>query len=206
MQTIFKILLQGFIYVFTLSLCVVVALALYLTGLVQGYNFGKSDTEIRFVELINDEIAQSRENNNNLQLPTPIPKREQTLYQKVVWGGPDLWKAVNKRRSEFGVNPLKQKDELCTIASIRLNELLELGKLDGHAGFSNIKDKRPDLSWIFESYSTVAEFLATGGFSAQETVNMWENTLGHKKILDGGEFVWGCIYAQESFAVGIVAY
>jgi uncharacterized protein YkwD len=113
---------------------------------------------------------------------------------------------VNKRRQELGVNQLSQKDELCTIASIRLNELLELGKLDGHEGFGNMKERRPDLKDIFENYSNVSEFLAYGGESASETVSLWENTLAHKKILTGGEYVWGCIYAQNSFAVAITAF
>jgi uncharacterized protein YkwD len=62
------------------------------------------------------------------------------------------------------------------------------------------------LKWIFEKYSVVAEFLAMGGDSPQETVSLWDNTLGHKKLLDGGEYVWGCIYAQSTFAVAITAY
>ncbi len=100
----------------------------------------------------------------------------------------------------------RQRDELCTISSIRLNELLELEKLDAHEGFTNLEERRPDLAWIFEKYSTIAEFLAQGGDTPQETVSLWENTLGHKKLLTGGEYVWGCIYAQNSFAVAITAF
>jgi len=125
---------------------------------------------------------------------------------QVSWGGPELWAAVNKRRTELGVNPLSQKDELCTIASIRLNELLDLGKLDGHVGFSNLEERRADLKWIFDKYSNMAEFLAVGGKTPEETVSLWENTLGHKKLLTGGEYVWGCIYAQNTFAVAITAF
>lgn len=120
------------------------------------------------------------------------------------WGGPELWTAVNKRRVERGVNPLSQRDEFCTIASIRLNQLLELGKLDGHAGFVPVLD-RSDLKWISEKYN-ISEFLAQGYASPLETVNAWENTLGHKALLAGGEYVWGCIYAQNTFAVAIAAY
>lgn len=122
----------------------------------------------------------------------------------VTWGGPDLWEAVNKRRVEMGVNQLRQKDELCTIASIRLNQLLELGKLDGHAGFVPVLD-RPDLKWISEKYN-ISEFLAQGYSTPQETVKAWENTLGHRALLAGGEYVWGCVYSQNTFAVAIAAY
>jgi len=124
--------------------------------------------------------------------------------KKITWGGPDLWEVVNGRRIEMGVNPLRQRDELCTVASIRLNELLELGKLDGHAGFVPVLD-RPDLKWISEKYN-LSEFLAQGYSSPLETVQAWENTLGHKALLAGGEYVWGCVYAQNTFSVAIAAY
>jgi hypothetical protein len=45
-----------------------------------------------------------------------------------------------------------------------------------------------------------------GGKTPEETVAMWENTLGHKQLLTAGEYVWGCIYAQNTFSVAIAAY
>lgn len=136
----------------------------------------------------------------------PTPTKKLTFNRNVSWGGPELWEAVNKRRQEFGVNPLNSDSNLCTIASLRLNELLELGKLDGHEGFSNLEERRPDLAWIFEKYSSIAEFLLAGADTAAEAVSLWENTLGHKQLLTGGEYVWGCVYAQSSFAVAIAAF
>ncbi len=130
-------------------------------------------------------------------IPAPVVK-------KITWGGPDLWSSVNKRRVELGVNPLNKKDELCTIASIRLNQLLELKKLDGHAGFVPTLD-REDLKWISQKYN-ISEFLAQGYDTPTDTVAAWENTLGHKALLSGGEYVWGCVYAQNTFAVAIAAY
>lgn len=126
------------------------------------------------------------------------------VSQKITWGGPELWEAVNKRRTELGVGKLTRKDELCTIASIRLNQLLDLKKLDGHAGFQPVLD-RNDLKWIGEKYN-VSEYLAEGFGSPTDTVKGWENTLGHRSLLAGGEYVWGCIYSQNSFAVAITAY
>jgi uncharacterized protein YkwD len=139
------------------------------------------------------------------EVPTPVATPKKVASKPPSWGGPQLWEAVNKRRVEFGVNPLKQRDELCTIASIRLNELLELGKLDGHVGFSNLPTQRPDLKWIFEQYS-ISEFLVSGASTPEEAVSLWENTLGHKKLLSGGEYSFGCIYAQNGFGVAIAAY
>jgi len=180
----------------------------YLVGVLQGYKVGQADTEGRIAGIIEQLSLLSAlpSSSGELLTPTQIPTPKKTTPQSISWGGPELWQAVNKRRTEFGVNPLNTRDELCTIASIRLNEQLELGTLDNHEGFTNLKDRRPDLAWIFEKYATIAEFLAQGGKSAAETVSLWENTLGHRKLLTGGEFVWGCIYAQNTFAVAITAY
>ena len=134
---------------------------------------------------------------------TPQPQIQQ---QPITWGGPDLWQAVNSARVQNGVGMLNQADELCTIASIRLNEILELDKLDGHEGFSTMSEKRPDLKWIFEKYGQVAEFLVSGATSPQNAVDLWFNTLGHKKLITGGEYVYGCIYAQAGFGVAITAF
>lgn len=132
---------------------------------------------------------------------------KQNVKQKapeITWGGPELWEAVNKRRIERGVNALSKKDELCTIASIRLNQLLELNNLDGHAGFVPTLD-RLDLKWIKDKYD-ISEFLIMGYQTPLAAVDAWEHTLGHKELLTGGQFVWGCIYAQDTFGVAITAF
>jgi uncharacterized protein YkwD len=137
-------------------------------------------------------------------LASPRKIIKQPVAPKIVWGGIELWNAVNKRRVELGVNPLRQRDELCTIASIRLNQLLELGKLDGHAGFVPTLN-RDDLKWISEKLN-ISEYLIQGYPTPTEAVSAWENTLGHKSLLAGGEYVWGCVYAQNTFGVAIAAY
>jgi len=137
-------------------------------------------------------------------LASPRKIIKQVITPKASWGGPELWTVVNKRRVELGVNPLKQRDELCTIASIRLNQLLELGKLDGHAGFVPVLN-RDDLKWISEKYN-ISEYLIQGYQTPIEAVAAWENTMGHRALLAGGEYVWGCVYAQNTFGVAIAAY
>ncbi len=178
-------------------------LGTYFLGFVDGYNRGILDTR--------ETLISYTQRRTGSVTPSPVPtrvaeKKPTETLPKTDWGGPELWNAVNDKRREYGVNAIQQRDELCTIASIRLNELLELGKLDGHEGFSNMSIERPDLKWIFEKYSVTAEFLAMGGESPEETVSLWDGTLGHKKLLTGGEYVWGCIYAQNTFAVAITAY
>ncbi|OGM08775.1 hypothetical protein A2Z67_01860 [Candidatus Woesebacteria bacterium RBG_13_36_22] len=198
-------IIKVFLFSLALILFITVFIGIYFLGFLSGYNNGISDIEESLVSYTEVKIT----NTPTSIPPTPTPVVRITpkvVAPRVTWGGPELWQEVNKKRLEYGVNPLVQRDELCTVASIRLNELLELGKLDGHEGFSNLSERRSDLKWIFEEYSVVAEFLAVGGESPQETVSLWNSTLGHKKLLEGGEYVWGCIYAQNTFAVAITSY
>jgi hypothetical protein len=194
-----KIVLRVFGISFITILAVVGLLAIFMYG----YSVGVQEENVKVIGVKDEEIKT-----------TPIPENgiTKTVYvtpkpsvPKTSWGGPELWGAVNKRRIEFGVNPLSKKDELCTIASIRLNQILELGKLDGHEGFAKLPESRPDLKWIFEKYN-ISEFLVGGAPSASDAVSLWENSLGHRQLLSGGEYVWGCIYAQNSFGVAITAY
>ena len=183
----------------------------YLQGKYEGHTKTKSTYETYISNLVLGLSNGEPHEESQMLSPTPqdtvtLAKSESGFLRNANWGGPDLWNVVNARRQQFGVNPLDQRDDLCTIASIRLNELLKLGELDGHEGFSNMTERRPDLAPIFQNYSTIAEFLAAGAGSAEETVGLWENSLGHRKLLTGGEYVWGCIYAQNSFAVAISAY
>ena len=202
-----------FLGITTWVLMLIVIGGTYTFGYLQGKyetRFQQEETRKTSVSSIVDNLVDK---DSSQTASTETSVSEQTTQSDTLgtqdsgsWGGPDLWAAVNKRRSEYGVNSLIQRDNLCTIAAVRLNELLELDKLDGHEGFLTINERRPDLAYVFKDYSTVAEFLASGGESAEATVQMWENSLGHKKIVMGGEYVWGCIYAQDTFAVAITAY
>lgn len=193
--------LSGFVLAIV---AVVIILTAFWVGFSRGFIYGK-----------NEQIVQDQKYMSQIASATTIPAATskpvtKVIYvtpvpiRKVTWGGPQLWEAVNKRRIELGVNPLSAKDEICTLSSIRLNEILQLGGLDGHAGFSKLAE-RTDLKPTFEKYN-LSEFLVSGASSPGEAVNLWENTLGHKELLSGGQYVWGCIYAQEGFGVAIAAY
>lgn len=175
-------------------------------GTRNGYNQAIETFNTQFAELESPSPAPI-----NTITPTspPIPLATNSPAipkpQQVNWGGPELWDLVNQTRISNGVNTLQVKPEICTIASIRLNELLELGKLDGHEGFSNLTQNREDLKWIFEKYN-LFEFLVAGAQTPQEAVDAWSNTLAHKLLLSAGEYVWGCIYAQNGFGVAIAAF
>ncbi len=196
--------------VFAAAIVVVVLPSFIIGSFYFGYLFGISYGFNEAVRQISERLSSEKPKASSFQ-PTPTittPKQITPAPRKLTtpsWGGPELWEEVNKRRVELGVNPLSTRNELCTIASIRLNELLLLGTLDGHEGFSNLPERRPDLKWIFEKY-TISEFLVAGAKSAKEAVSLWENTLGHKQLLSGGEYVWGCVYAQSGIGVAIAAY
>jgi len=207
----FKLILFGLInaasIIFIIAVVVTVLLATYLYGYFEGYSNAALESESAISNLL-----------ANLQLEVSSQQAAEDPEEKIIyvkqninttqspnWSGPELWEAVNKRREQLGVSGLANQSELCTIASIRLNEQLELGKLDGHEGFSTLPERREDLKWIFEKYN-ISEFLVSGATSAEEAVSLWENTLGHKKLLTGGEYVWGCTYAQSGFGVAIAAF
>lgn len=183
---------------------IVLIATLFLVGFIRGYGYGKLETDEYYKNLITDKVSSTSKSSPEV-LPTVSLKPKVIVTPKPNWGGPQLWEAVNSRRTQLGVNPLSSKSEVCTIASIRLNQILELGKLDAHLGFSNLPTDRLDLKYIFDKYN-LSEFLVSGAGSAQEAVSLWENTLGHRELLTGGQYVWGCTYAQNGFGVAIAAY
>lgn len=209
-KNVLLIIARTFLISFSTVAFLYVLVVVFSLGYISGFKEGYLETASYYESIPNDRLTQEDEKTpiptQIIVKETPSSREEKSLISTVGWGGPDLWAAVNAKRQEYGVNPLNQADELCTIASVRLNELLNLGRLDGHEGFSNLTDRRPDFEWIFEKYSVVAEFLLAGAKTADEAVSFWENTLAHKKLLTAGEYVWGCIYAQNSFAVAITAY
>jgi len=185
---------------------IVFAGTIFLAGYTSGYNSGKND------QGISDEKSLSQFISSTSKPSSVTPK--QVINTKVIyvtpaptpnWGGPQLWATVNAARVQNGVNPLKVDEGLCTIASIRLNELLQLGSLDNHVGFAAL-ETRTDIKPIFDGFSDVSEFLVSGASSPQNAVDLWYNTLGHKELITGGQYVWGCIYAQNGFGVAITAY
>lgn len=208
MRGAFEIVIGVFYKIFSIFFFIFLALSIYISGFKLGEIFGFKKAQEEMLSL--NKVTSVEDSQSYKEIPkitpAPLPVKTDVAKPKIPdWTGPELWEAVNKARVENGVNPLKQADELCTIASIRLNELLELGKLDGHEGFSNLPERRSDLKWIFEKYN-ISEFLIVGATSPQDAVSSWLNTLGHKKLLTGGEYVWGCTYAQNSFGVAIAAY
>ena len=198
-----SLLVKVFAFAAILVLFVVLMGGMFVVGFQTGWRSASGEYESYLSSLFN-KISTVEVIIEKTPEPTPFPVIRKQVTT-IDWGGPELWEVVNNTRMENGVNAMSQRDELCTIAAIRLNENLVLGELDNHEGFSNMPERRKDLKWIFDKY-VIAEFLVSGADSAQEAVDLWYNTLGHKKLLTGGEYSFGCIYAQNGFAVAIAAY
>lgn len=178
---------------------VLLVLAWGMTLFVAGYVAGVKNAP----QQIEDETGGSE---MIIAQPSPSPAAKTTPQPAPLrpnYSGPELWEAVNKSRIEHGVQPLSQRDILCTIAAIRLAQIRELGKLDGHEGFQGVYDKYKDR---FDMPRSVAEFLISGYPTAEQAVAGWLDTLGHKKLITGGEYVWGCIYAADGFGVAITGF
>lgn len=214
-QTIFKGVAKGFLSSVLIAVLLVLGGAVYLKAFTDGYTarsldaisllgekFSPGPVAVLGVSDTNDDFAEEEGNE------TPIPTvSEATEEPPTSFPGNsiDLWSVINQRRQIRGVNTLTQSSELCTIAEIRINELIALGSLDGHAGFTSLLQKRPDLKPIFESYASVSEFLLFGTSSAQEAVSLWEGAPEHSKLVTSNSYTYGCVQFRNSFAVAITA-
>jgi len=180
-------------------------------GFVAAYLLGKQSSLTHSLNYV--------QSNKNLTIPTatptptvsPIPRdnkgSQQIIYRQSSFSGPELWEAVNKKRVENGVGGLGRNDLLCSIASYRLNQLLGLGKLDNHAGFNELwQNENSQYYWIFQKYNVWEYIIYVPSGTATDAVNWWGDTLGHKTLLDGGQFTIGCTYAQGGFGVAIAGF
>ena len=161
-------------------------LAVYVAGYLHGYVGGREGIN----DIITRQVDRFASASGEEAVPTPTPT---VIYRTPTpvaappvtanFSGPELWDVVNSRRVQNGVGELSAVDEICTIASLRLNELLARGELDGHEGFHTLPERREELQWIYDKYN-LSEFLLSGAESAEDAASLWENTLGHSKTFD----------------------
>lgn len=134
--------------------------------------------------------------------PSPKPSQTQTntpVSARPNFTGQELWQAVQVYRRAHNLPEFQMHPELCTVSAIRLNEQLELGKLDNHAGFQAQSDaffkKNPDWTGINEN-------LAAGYETATQTVEWgWDQSLGHQALIKSREFPYACASASYGFSV-----
>ncbi len=129
-----------------------------------------------------------------------LPKKTTQNY----YTGVELWNEIQKYRTEHGVPEFRQDITLCTIASIRLNQLIELGKLDNHDGFAPLVDQfRNDGRLI---HTNIAENILTGYSTPASAVTAWDGSPGHQSLLKDGAYVFACTAANHGFAVLVAAF
>lgn len=89
---------------------------------------------------------------------------------------------VNQYRRGKGLAPLKMMP-LITAEALKHSKNIADGRVDfGHDGFEGRADK---LMSQIELSNAIAENVAYGKFSAQEVVNRWIQSPGHKKNIEG---------------------
>ncbi len=118
--------------------------------------------------------------------------------------GVELWTEIQKYRVEHGVPQFRQDNTLCTIASIRVNQLLELGKLDNHDGFTPLVKRFREEGKL--THTNIAENILSGYPTAKEAVSAWDSSLGHQALMRDGSYVFACAAANQGFAVLIAAF
>lgn len=139
-------------------------------------------------------------NNNSGALTGSVvlPENNQ-IPKEFKYTGQDLWQAVQNYRRAHRLPEFKQSNELCTVASIRLNEQIELGRLDNHDGFSARADEFFD---DHQDWSNLNENLASGYDTAVQVVEWgWDQSLGHQALIKSQEFPKACAAANHGFAV-----
>lgn len=89
---------------------------------------------------------------------------------------------VNQYRKNRGLAPLKMMP-LITAEALKHSKNIADGRVDfGHDGFEGRADR---LMSQIELSNAIAENVAYGKFSAQEVVNRWIQSPGHRKNIEG---------------------
>lgn len=137
------------------------------------------------------KIKQLEEQLRSYQNPKQI-----TVPPSYNYTGEDLFAEVNRYRRENNLGELAKDYNLCYLASYRLNQLLEAGKLDNHQGFEDFKPAEKF------KYELVGENLAQGYQTAYDTVYQgWVSSPGHHLLLSDLRLTLGCTATNRGIAV-----
>jgi uncharacterized protein YkwD len=170
--------------------------------------------KIGLIRLSSVDLQDQTEDSPSLDAsPTPSiqPSPSPTVFKKppkptpiTYYTGVELWQELQEYRRQHGVPEFQKDNTLCTIASIRVNQLLDLKSLDGHDGFSPEVDKFRDNDQL--THHNVAENILSGYPTAKEAIAGWDSSLGHQSLMQDGSYVYACAAANSGFAVLIAAY
>lgn len=171
-------------------------------------NLNKNQEILRKINQSNNTPVSSIKKTASPSPSTVLQKntQTQTSSKNLDWTGPELFEKVNEYRKKFGVNPLGLNDDLCSIASARVHQLLDRGYNDGHKGFEEMYQNKDNSYYrYFEKYN-ISEFLVYSDEDPDDAVKQWENTLTHKTLLTGGQYTIGCSSAFSGIGVAIAGY
>ena len=116
---------------------------------------------------------------------------EETPPITVTNEGSQVFQLVNQRRKENGLAELTYRNDIQDAANIRANEII-----------STFSHTRPDGSSCFTAvtvnYYAIGENIASGQKNAEEVMNAWMNSPGHRANILSAQFT--------GMAVGIVQY
>lgn len=94
----------------------------------------------------------------------------------------DILKLVNQHRAKLGLNSLQMNDAATAEATIHSTDMAK-GRADfGHDGFD---DRVKHLTQKLGLLRATGENVAYGKIDAQEVMDMWLNSPGHKKNIEG---------------------
>ena len=119
------------------------------------------------------------------------PPVEETPPITVTNEGSQVFQLVNQRRKENGLAELTYRNDIQDAANIRANEII-----------STFSHTRPDGSSCFTAvtvnYYAIGENIASGQKNAEEVMNAWMNSPGHRANILSAQFT--------GKAVGVVQY
>lgn len=114
----------------------------------------------------------------------------------------ELWDNVQQLRMRYNITPFTKDDTLCEIAAIRLNQLLTLGTLDNHAGFSPLINQYKDSSKL--TYTNVSENTLAGYENPAKAVEAWNS--GENSLLRDPTFTHACTATNQGLSILIAAH
>ena len=119
------------------------------------------------------------------------PPVEETPPITVTNEGSQVFQLVNQRRKENGLAELTYRNDIQDAANIRANEII-----------STFSHTRPDGSSCFTAVTVncyaIGENIASGQKNAEEVMNAWMNSPGHRANILSAQFT--------GMAVGVVQY
>jgi uncharacterized protein YkwD len=93
-----------------------------------------------------------------------------------------VFSLINQHRKKIGLNELKMNSGISEIARTHSRNMATGITAFGHDGFN---DRIEEIKTIIPTVHAEAENVAYGARSAAEVVQMWLNSPGHKKNIEG---------------------